>query len=210
MFMSPGEHRITLEGPVGPLEARLMVPKDRRENRIAIVCHPLSTHGGSMNNKVVTTVVRALSESGVATLRFNFRSVGDSAGVFDCGQGEGEDLLAAWDWLQAQYPQAECILAGFSFGSYVSYRMVAQIQPKCLITIAPPVERYDYSDYPSCPWIVIQSDDDEVVVAEGVYAWVAQAPKPPTLIRFEASGHFFHGQLIQLRERLKAALIAQH
>ena len=50
-----------------------------------------------MENKVVTTLARALHDTGIPTLRFNFRGVGASAGTFDQGIGETADADAVAD-----------------------------------------------------------------------------------------------------------------
>src|SRR3990167_3653863 len=87
----------------------------------AIICHPHSLMGGTMNNKVVTTLARAFSDLGHHTVRFNFRGVGESKGVYDAGIGETKDVLAIWDWIKARRPQDKIWLAGFSFGAFVSF-----------------------------------------------------------------------------------------
>ena len=78
--------RITISGPAGSLEAIVEDP-GASGARYALVCHPHPLYGGTMDNKVVTTVARALREAGMPTLRFNFRGVGNSAGVLHAGPG---------------------------------------------------------------------------------------------------------------------------
>src|SRR5205085_2607786 len=90
---TPGEHFFTFVGPVGLLEAALNVPENVDKRYIALLGHPHSLQGGTMNNKVVTTLVRVFKDLGIASLRFNFRGVGQSAGVFDEGIGESDDML---------------------------------------------------------------------------------------------------------------------
>ena len=87
---------VRVDGPIGPLEAIFEGPETDAVAQpvVAVICHPLSTEGGSLHNKVVTMTARALRESGVATVRFNFRSVGASVGSFDHGEGESDDLAA--------------------------------------------------------------------------------------------------------------------
>ena len=113
---------LTLQGPVGPLEVAVDLPEGEATPRpvTAIICHPLSTEGGTMHNKVVTMVARALRDLGVTTVRFNFRSVGASAGEFDHGNGEQDDLRTVAAWVREQRPDHEMWLAGFSFGAFVS------------------------------------------------------------------------------------------
>ncbi len=128
-----------LAGPAGKLEceARAAVP-DVARNAIAVICHPLSTDGGSMRNKVVTMIERSLREAGVDTVIFNFRSVGGSEGEFDSGNGESDDLAAVVAWARKTRPGAALWLAGFSFGSYVTLRNALSLKADALIRIAPP------------------------------------------------------------------------
>ena len=111
--------RLALEGPEGTLEAVL---EGETENpaMIAIVCHPHPQFGGTMDNKVVTTLIRAARDAGAAALRFNFRGVGESQGAYSDGIGEVEDLIAVHRWLSKKYPGTPLWLAGFSFGSFVA------------------------------------------------------------------------------------------
>ena len=194
-----------LAGPAGALE----VAVDHAEARkpvVAVLCHPLPTEGGSMHNKVVTIAARALRESGVDTVRFNFRGVGASEGRFDNGQGEADDLRAVATWARAQFPDAALWLAGFSFGAFVSLRMCAELQPSALISIAPPVGRsWDFKAIvaPTCPWLVIQGDNDEFVDPEAVQSWVQSLPHPPQLVRMPDTSHFFHRKLMDLRGAIR-------
>ena len=199
----PGEHLFFLTGPVGQLEVALTVPADVDLRYVAILGHPHSLQGGTMNNKVVTTLARAFKELHVASLRINFRGVGDSAGVYDKGIGESEDMLfLARLWAQ-EIPEARFLFAGFSFGSYVAYRAAAQYKHALLITVAPPVHHFDYMEFSPvpAPWIVVQGDSDEVVPLQLVTDFVAHTASI-LLQRFAETGHFFHGKLIDLKRRL--------
>jgi alpha/beta superfamily hydrolase len=192
---------VTLAGPARTLEVAVD-RADKPRPVVAIVCHPLPTEGGTMHNKVVTMAARALRECGVDTVRFNFRGVGASQGSFDEGNGEADDLRAVAAWVRAQRPDAVLWLAGFSFGAYVSLKMTAELQPGGLVSIAPPVGRsWDVDSIvpPSCPWLVIQGEADEVVDPQAVYDWVASMPQVPELVRMPGASHFFHRKLIDLR-----------
>ena len=197
-----------LDGPAGRIEAALDAPEADVAARplLAIVCHPLPTEGGTMHNKVVTMAARALREVGATTLRFNFRGVGQSEGVFDDGDGELDDLRAVAAWARAQHPDKVLWLAGFSFGAYVSLRLAVELQAAALISIAPPVGRsWDFSniDIPRAPWLVVQGDADEVVEPQAVYDWLATLPRQPQLVRMPDTTHFFHRKLIDLRGAVK-------
>jgi len=195
---------LLLDGPAGPLEVAVDPAAAGTAPRplVAVICHPLSTDGGSMHNKVVTVVARALRELGIATVRFNFRSVGASAGNYDSGVGEQDDLRAVVAWVRAQNPGCGLWLAGFSFGAYVALCASAALQPQALISVAPPVGRrpWDFSQVqPPANWLVIQGDADEIVDAQAVYQWLQALPAPPQLVRMPDTSHFFHRKLIDLR-----------
>jgi uncharacterized protein len=202
---------IMLRGPAGALEAATAVPAPEEARRgTAIICHPHSQHGGTMHNKVVTIIERALRESGLATVTFNFRGVGASAGRYDDGRGETDDLLAVAHWVQTVRPGDALWLAGFSFGSYVAMRAAHSLPLSQMISVAPPVGRWDFAalPVPACPWLVIQGEADEIVDAAAVYAFVAAQAHPPTLVRMPDTGHFFHRRLMDLRGAIKNAMRA--
>ena len=194
-------------GPAGLLELAVDPP----EAEVAplpltvVLCHPLSTEGGSLSNKVVTMAARSLRELGATTVRFNFRGVGQSEGVFDHGNGERDDLLAVVAWVSEQRPGDALWLAGFSFGAYVSLRATSEVQPDALISIAPPVGRWDFDSLvlPTCPWLVIQGDEDEIVDPQAVYDWIDTLKQKPELVRMHGTSHFFHRKLIDLRGALQ-------
>lgn len=203
-FAVAGEHALTLQGAVGKIEAILTVPSQNNPTHMVFLGHPHSLQGGTMNNKVVTTLARVFKELGIPSLRFNFRGVGESAGVYDAGIGESEDMLLLVQQWQAQWPELKLIFAGFSFGSYVAYRAAAQADSKLLITVAPAVHHYNYGEFdrdPS-PWLVVQGEDDEVVPQALVFDFVQQAKTTIDLIPFANTGHFFHGKLIELKATL--------
>jgi alpha/beta superfamily hydrolase len=207
----PGEHLLTLRGVVGQLEAVLTVPEQRVSNYIAFLGHPHSLQGGTMTNKVVTTLARTFKDLGIPSLRFNFRGVGQSEGVYDAGVGESADMLSlVQDWKKEQ-PEAQFIFAGFSFGSYVTYRVAAQCAHQLLISVAPAVHHYDYKEFSPAPypWLIIQGDEDEVVPAEMVFDFATQAQPEIPVIRFAETTHFFHGKLIELKNKLSEYLSAQ-
>jgi alpha/beta superfamily hydrolase len=198
--------KLLLPGPAGVLEAAtaLPAPADARRGT-AIICHPHSQQGGTMHNKVVTIIERSLRELGLATVTFNFRSVGASTGTFDDGNGETDDVLAIAAWVQEVRSDADLWLAGFSFGSYVAARAAAQLPLRQLISIAPPVNRWDFAGVapPACPWLIVQGEADEIVDPAAVYAFVEAQQKPPTLVRMPDTSHFFHRRLMDLRGVIK-------
>ena len=205
--MTPALERLSIEGQAGALEAVAEDPGVAGGGSYAIVCHPHPLFGGTMDNKVVTTVARALRETGIPTLRFNFRGVGASAGVFDHGIGETADAEAVVSWGAARWPGRSLVVAGFSFGGYVALRLAQQRsaerrEPQLLITVAPAVQRLDATPpaVPHCPWLVVQGDADEVVDPAAVIDWVNSLDPKPRLVVLSGVGHFFDGRLHELRD----------
>ena len=197
---------IALAGPAGAIEAAVELPKAEDARRgVAVIGHPHPPDGGTMSNKVVTTIARALAESGIASVRFNFRGVGKSEGEYDAGRGETLDYLAVAQWLQAQRPADALWLAGFSFGAWVALRAARQLPVQQMIAIAPPVGFRDFTGVPPppCPWLVVQGEADDVVDPAKVFAWVESAENAPTLVRMMDAGHFFHGRLVDLRGAIR-------
>ncbi|WP_444997523.1 alpha/beta hydrolase [Aliikangiella sp. IMCC44359] len=197
---------VKFEGEAGVIQGTLDLPSESvRSGYISVNCHPHSLHGGSMTNKVIHTVSRSIAGLGIPSLRFNFRGVGQSAGEYDEGQGEQADLKAAVDWMQQQYPGAKLILSGFSFGSFVSASSASSLCPVMLLSVAPPVKRFDFSEFqqPDCNWVVIMGTEDELVEYSAVEDWVDSFASPPELITMQGASHFFHGRLVELREHIE-------
>ncbi|HEY8229768.1 MAG TPA: CocE/NonD family hydrolase, partial [Rhodanobacteraceae bacterium] len=175
-----------------------------------VICHPNPQQGGTLRNKVVTMLERSFRESGLATVRFNFRGIGASTGEFDHGDGESGDLVAVAQWVRQTQSGDALWLAGFSFGSYIALRSTRSLGADALVTVAPPVGRYEFGELamPNCPWLVVQGEDDEVVDPQGVFDWVETLDPQPTLIRMPETGHFFHRRLMDLRGAVKNAVRA--
>ncbi|HJW81330.1 MAG TPA: alpha/beta fold hydrolase [Acidiferrobacterales bacterium] len=206
----PCNQPITLAGPAGALEALTLCPAGEVV-ATAVLLHPHPLHGGTMHNKVVHTLARAFAELGVASVRFNFRGVGASAGRFAHGEGETEDALAVIEWARSRRPGIPIWLAGFSFGAYVALRAAAPAQVNGLITVAPAVHLYDFSTLtlPPCPWLLIQGEADEVVPVEAVHDWLSGITAPPQTLILPGVGHFFHGHLAEIKSALRD-FVPQH
>lgn len=193
-----------ITGPAGVLEIAIAAPQTQAVKAIALICHPHPLHGGSMQNKVVTTLERAFRELDCLCVRFNFRGVGQSGGEYANGIGEGADLAAVLAFvrteLAAQGADLPLWLAGFSFGSYVAASMANALNAARLLSIAPPVQSWDFTAIaaPSMPWTIIQGDADEVVQAQAVYDFAENFKPQPQLVKMSAT-HFFHGVLPELR-----------
>ena len=207
-----GAASFALAGPAGKLEIMVDVPAAGQARAgVAVICHPHPLEGGTLRNKVVTMLERSLRESGLATVRFNFRGVGASEGTYDEGRGESEDLAAVVAWARRLRPGDALWLAGFSFGSFVALRNAGRLGADALVTVAPPVGRnwnFDAIDLPTCPWLVVQGEEDEIVDPAAVFAWLDTLDPAPALVRMPETGHFFHRRLMDLRGAVKNAVRA--
>jgi uncharacterized protein len=205
MFRPPPAERVAIPGPAGALEALIEAPAGAVD-AFAVICHPHPLHGGTLDNKVVHTVARAFQELGVATLRFNFRGVGKSAGQFADGEGESEDASALIDWGRKRWRGAALWLGGFSFGGAIAIRIAAAARPSLLVTVAPAVQRVDPAGGAPAgvPWLIVQGDTDDVVPCVEVKAWAAEHASEAELVVLAGVGHFFHGRLHELRDTVIA------
>ncbi|HET6805707.1 MAG TPA: alpha/beta family hydrolase [Frateuria sp.] len=203
------EASFALDGPAGKLEAigNVAAPAEARRG-VAVICHPNPVQGGTMHNKVVTMLERSLRESGLDTLRFNFRGTGASEGSYDEGNGESEDLAAVAAWVRRVRPGDALWLAGFSFGSYVTIRNAVRLQAAALVSIAPPAGRFALAaiEPPRCPWLIVQGEADEVVEPQAVFDWIDSLPVQPEVVRMPETSHFFHRRLMDLRGAVKHAV----
>lgn len=200
-----GESTVLIDGPAGTIEIAAMAPKTGEVSDLAIICHPHSQMGGSLQNKVVHTLARAHRDAGHLAIRFNFRSVGKSKGVFDDGVGESDDLAAVVSWARGVCPQGRLYLAGFSFGAYVLARSLATLSASGVAihhaTLVAPPQRFGFdalTTFP-CPLTVIMGEEDEVVDPEEVYRWFDSVTTEKRLVKVPAAGHFFHGLLGELK-----------
>lgn len=205
------EQALFIAGPVGNLEA-LYLPQENAQG-IALICHPNPVKGGTMQNKVVSTLQRTARDAKLTTLRFNYRGVEQSAGEHDMQQGEVDDAQAVFEWFRQQHPELPIYLLGFSFGGFVAGALSARLQQqgiatKKLFMLAPAYYRLDPQQpfSTSAQTCIIQPEQDEVIEPEKVYAWADQLTLPHELIKVAACSHFFHGYLADLKSLVAARL----
>lgn len=212
------EKAITLTGLAGKLDVRLGQHSLVDDSSVALVknkcgfimCHPHPLYSGTMDNKVVTTLVRGVSRlelenaQGLDTIRFNFRGVGQSEGEHDNGRGEQDDLGIVIDFAINELGWNKIFLAGFSFGAGVACLYAKKHAEKVagLFLIAPAVHHFEAPltlpfEFESHIYI---GDADEVVPFDEVEHWVDVLTPQPHFHIFEEAGHFFHGRLIDLKK----------
>jgi alpha/beta superfamily hydrolase len=197
----PVTENVVVAGPSGPLEAIVDSPPEAVAPSVAVICHPHPLHGGTMTNKVVHMLAKACNELGLPAVRFNYRGVGASEGKYDEGNGETDDAVAVLDWVQQRWPGAGLWLGGFSFGGAVAIRAAVEREVERLITVAPAVQRVPVGadNLPTCPWLLVQGDRDELVDATQTQRWAMALRQPPEVVVMEGVEHFFHGRMNDLR-----------
>ncbi|THT97461.1 alpha/beta fold hydrolase [Lampropedia puyangensis] len=197
---------LTLAGAAGAIEAlkdsAVLAGNAGVALGAAIIAHPHPLFAGTMNNKVVQTLARALVATGWDAYRFNFRGVGQSQGVHDNGIGEAEDLLRVIDQVA---PEGPLVLAGFSFGTYVTSRVLAQLHAqrdiRAVVFIGTAASRFKVEPIPqalhSCA-LAVHGELDETVPIAPVMDWAREQSLPLTVI--PGGEHFFHGRQVQLKD----------
>lgn len=196
---------VIFNGPEGRLEGRYQ-PAKKRGSPIAIVLHPHPQFGGTMNNQIVYNLYYQFSERGFSVLRFNFRGVGRSQGVFDHGAGELSDAAAALDWAQAMSPEARsCWVAGVSFGAWIGMQLLMR-RPEIegFISVAAMANRYDFTFLAPCPssGLFVHGEQDRVSPAKESISAIDKV-KVQKGIKIEhqtipGANHFFEGKMDDL------------
>ncbi len=193
-----------IPGPAGRLEALLEEPEQGGAIEAALVCHPHPQHGGTMHNKVVYRMARALRRSGSVVLRFNYRGVNLSEGTYDRGIGELEDARAALQWLRARYPGLPHALAGFSFGSRIALKLGCEPgdAARLIVVGLPTVYHAELATLADCrlPKSFVQSTNDQYGARTDLERFYAACAQPKHLVWVESRDHFFGGGLDEFEE----------
>jgi alpha/beta superfamily hydrolase len=187
---------IIFNGPDGKLEGRYSPSKGDRSPAV-LVLHPHPLHGGTMNNRIVHRTYETFIKHGFSALKFNFRGVGKSQGVFDKGVGEMSDAAAALDWLQKENPEASSYwVAGFSFGAWIALQLIMRRpEVKYWIAIAPPAATYEF--LAPCPsaGLIVQGTEDTISPEDqtyGLYERLSKQRKADVeYIAIDGANHFF-------------------
>lgn len=204
---------VNINGEAGRIEARYHHEPDRTAP-LAIVLHPHPQLGSTMNNQIVYDLYYTFVRRKFSVLRFNFRGVGRSQGLFDNGPGELSDAATALDWMQGYNPDARaCWIAGVSFGSWISMQLLMR-RPEIegFISVAPPANLYDFSFLAPCPssGLMVNGGEDRVVSTEAVSSLVERLPIQRGLVVdhevVPRANHFFEGKVNELMEVVDAYL----
>ena len=195
---------VEIPAPHGRLEGLLRLPDQEGVSQmVAVVCHPHPVYGGTMHNKTVFRLAQALNAVGMPTLRFNFRGVGESTGAYDEGEGEQDDVRAALDYVQAQFPDAPLCVAGFSFGSWVGLRVgCVDERVSQLVGAGVPTRLLSVQALAQCarPKLIVQGELDQYGPQGDLLPWFESIPEPKHLEVVAGSDHFFTDHLDALSE----------
>ena len=196
--------KLQLQGAAGTIESLVDTPQraDGGAPRgVAVIAHPHPLFGGTMTNKVVQTVARACVLAGWQAVRFNFRGVGASQGSHDGGRGELDDMLAV---VEQVAPTGPLVLAGFSFGAFVTSHAVARLAAQRdiarVVLVGTAASRFTVATIPPDlheRTLVVHGEIDDTVPLASVMDWARPQHLPVTVI--PGVEHFFHGQLPLLR-----------
>ena len=205
--MNAQTERLTLSGPAGAIEAvrdSATLADGAAPRGVAIIAHPHPLFGGTMDNKVVQTLARAFVQCGWTAVRFNFRGVGATAGVYDEGRGELQDLLAVVEQVAPAAAGQPLALAGFSFGAFVTSHALEALWPsqrvEKAVLVGTAASRFTVAPVPpdaNLRTLVVHGEQDDTVPLSAVMDWARPQILPVTVV--PGGGHFFHGQLPLLK-----------
>jgi hypothetical protein len=189
------EEQITFDAGETTLEGALWLPPE--PNRAAVIlCHPHPLFGGNMQNNVVTALAQAFQQAGLATVRFNFRGVGNSGGTHGGGEAEMSDVDAAITNLLSRYSPSKLIVTGYSFGAMVGLRVGTEdSRVHALIGVGTPVEHVDPAALSTAdkPILLVSGDSDHVSPLDGLQSLFDELPEPKQLVSLAGVDHFFAG-----------------
>jgi alpha/beta superfamily hydrolase len=190
-------------GPAGAIEVAAHISEGRTPRAIAVIAHPHPLFGGTMDNKVATTLARALFDAGAASYRFNFRGIGKTEGAHDEGRGETVDLLAVVAYASAKHPGLPLWLSGFSFGAAVTLAASEQVACEEMILVAPGFSRMSHwpnarngGVAPDSTLLIHGEKDDTVPLADSL-DWAR--PRDIAVVVVPEADHFFHQRLHVLK-----------
>ena len=196
-FTSGGEEAIQLEG--------ILSRPSVKNLPAAVVCHPHSLYGGSMNVSLVVSIARTLAQRGVMALRFNFRGVGRSEGAFGEGVAELDDVAGAVGFLVREegVDESRLYLVGYSFGAWVGLHHAEHDPRICgVVAIGLPMGQLEegfISGY-ARPKLFIVGEGDSVCPPDKLRRFAEGLPPPKEVRILSGSDHFLIGREKEVAE----------
>ncbi|MDR4499248.1 MAG: alpha/beta fold hydrolase [Candidatus Scalindua sp.] len=204
------EEQVNFKSDGLKLEGVLSYHENMLNPRLMLLCSPHPHLGGDMENNVITSLGNGLAEKGYATLRFNYRGVGNSESRFDniadkynywenvlksddCSDAL-IDAVSALDYLVSSVDNHEVYVAGYSFGAVVAMRLsVMNENIKACASISTPFTRFDFSFLSGCvrPKLFICADNDFATSVDEVKEGMKNIPEPKILEIIEDCDHFY-------------------
>jgi alpha/beta superfamily hydrolase len=192
--------RLLIAGAAGNIDVAAHIATDIAPRAIAVMAHPHPLFGGTMDNKVVTTVARAMFDAGAAVFRFNFRGIGKSDGEHDNGRGETEDLLTVIQHAKSVAGENLPLwLGGFSFGGAVALAASEQVTVTEMVLVAPAFQRMSHwanvasGGKPPAGTLLLHGETDDTVPLADSIEWARSRDLAVTVV--PSADHFFHMRL---------------
>jgi hypothetical protein len=187
----------------GPLIIEGLLGKSSGEKGV-VICHPHSLMGGSMYNNVVEVLQKTFAAENFSTLRFNFRGVGGSTGVYEEGVGETKDILAGCDHLK-KLGLTKLFFAGYSFGAWVGSKVIEESNNPfdASICVSPPINYFNFNWHNLSNKInlLICGDCDQFCSLDVLIQKAQKINSPVETIR--GADHFYMGKEKELTDILR-------
>jgi alpha/beta superfamily hydrolase len=218
------EKRVFFQGD-GRLEGMLGSPSPDEAATVprirggVVVAHPYPPHGATMDLPVVYRIAKSCRQRGFATLRFNFRSVGGSQGAFS-GTEEHRDVAAAVSFLGGALAAQDgerseglpLALAGYSFGSIMSARAVADLPAVKALALVGFAVRWEHLPADTLerlgryggPLMAVCAENDDLGAPDDVRAVLTRLGLDFTLEVVEDAEHFLQGRHREVGELVGA------
>ena len=200
---------LLIPGPEGKIEAKYS-HNNRDDSPIVILLHPDPSKGGTMHTKIIFKMYKIFIKAGFSTIRFNFRGVGKSEGLFDDGEGELSDAACVLDWLQQYNTNSKiCWVAGFSFGAWIAMQLLMRRpEIESFISISPPANLYDFNFLAPCPssGLIINGSDDIVAPKNDIQKLVDRLKSQKGIeinhSLIDGANHFFDNEIESLNNEI--------
>ncbi len=160
-----------------------------------------------MHNNVVDAMENGFSSKGFTTLKFNFRGVGASAGMYDEGEGEVRDVVASLMYLKTQIDtDAFVLLAGYSFGAWVASRAAAGDEDvDGLFLVAFPFSFYGADEIRQFKKSIyfVGGEYDEISPIDNLLTVYKDLPIVEKYLKVISTDHFYGGKEREIEEFIR-------